>query len=184
MIENTGRINLLGIEMFMVGGVPMKIGEILELTQTTMSLAEIARDQLTIGKLPATKALKVAGCYSINGKKGWYYEGDKWVLEQSIYDFVAPSKQKASSINYIASNNNNEETATSKRVASNSKVESEYDSIDKLLMQNERDRKQRVYRGFYWNTDIIDFLDNVKHGNKSDLMNEIVRSVLKDKGLI
>lgn len=50
------------------GCVPLKIGEILELTQTTMSLAEIARDQLKISKLPATKAL-----YSINDKKGWYY---------------------------------------------------------------------------------------------------------------
>jgi hypothetical protein len=61
---------------------------------------------------------------------------------------------------------------------------SEIDSIDLLLMQNQRESGQRTYRGFYWDKDIIHFLDNVKHGNKSDLMNEIVRAVLKAKGLI
>lgn len=58
------------------------------------------------------------------------------------------------------------------------------DAIDKLLLENEDDSNKRVYRGFYWDKDIIDFVDNIKHGNKSDLLNEIVRAVLTSKGLL
>ncbi|MFJ5625691.1 hypothetical protein ACIQD3_24220 [Peribacillus loiseleuriae] len=68
----------------------MKIGEILELTKTK-SLAEIAKEHLSVGKEKARDALKRAGCYSKNGVKGWFCD-DQNVLEQSIYDFVELSK--------------------------------------------------------------------------------------------
>lgn len=68
----------------------MKIGEILELTKTK-SLAEIAKEHLSIGKEKARDALKMAGCYSKNGVKGWFCD-DQSVLEHSIYDFAEPSK--------------------------------------------------------------------------------------------
>ncbi|KAB2400835.1 hypothetical protein F8514_30005 [Bacillus toyonensis] len=68
--------------------------------------------------------------------------------------------------------------------ASRKTVTSELDSIDVLLLQNQEESVNRTYRGFYWDKDIISFLDGIKHGNKSDLMNEIVRTVLKDKGLV
>jgi hypothetical protein len=76
----------------------MKIREILELTQTE-PLATIAKERLTIGEKTAREALKKAGCYSISGKKGWYYDGDESVLEQSIYDFVSPRKIVRKEIN-------------------------------------------------------------------------------------
>lgn len=66
----------------------MKIKEVLELTQQE-SLADIAKKHLTIGKGKARYALKEAGCYSRNGLKGWFYNGeDKDVLEKSIYEFL------------------------------------------------------------------------------------------------
>lgn len=68
--------------------IVMKIKEILELTQKD-SLADIAKKHLTIGKGRARYALKEAGCYSRNGLKGWFYNGeDKDVLEKSIYEFL------------------------------------------------------------------------------------------------
>lgn len=188
----------------------MKIKEVLEMTQT-IPLATIAKEHLTIGKVKATEALKAAGCYSKNGVKGWFYDGDESILEKSIYDFVATSQRKAiprklnTSIETSdnAGNTDNiskvtDSTNASKVVASNKQVAneeiatasnqiagaSELDAIDKLLLQNDSTSNQRVYRGFYWDADIIHFLDNVKHGNKSDLMNEIVRTVLKSKGLL
>lgn len=65
----------------------MKIGEILELTKT-MKLSEIAKQYLEVGEKKATEGMKNAGCYSINGKRGWFYDGDPAVLEQSIYDYT------------------------------------------------------------------------------------------------
>lgn len=159
----------------------------LELTQI-MPLATIAKEHLTIGKEKTTQALKLAGCYSKNGVRGWYFDGEPNVLEQSIYDFVA-SKPKLknhntskvkSKVKASSQQNNNDLTVTSNQVAGTS----ELDAIDILLLENETSSNQRVYRGFYWDEDIINFINNVKHGNKSDLMNEIVRTVLKAKGLI
>ncbi|MCU4760346.1 hypothetical protein OCA26_30350 [Bacillus cereus] len=72
----------------------MKIGEIIELTKTKR-LSEIAKESLEIGEKKAVEGLKKAGCYNISGKRGWHFDGDESVLEQSIYDFVAPTKGKA-----------------------------------------------------------------------------------------
>jgi hypothetical protein len=72
----------------------MKIGEIIELTKTKR-LSEIAKESLEIGEKKAIEGLKKAGCYNISGKRGWHFDGDESVLEQSIYDFVAPTKGKA-----------------------------------------------------------------------------------------
>ena len=65
----------------------MKVKEVLELTQTT-KISDIAKQHLTIGEKYARTALKTAGCYSLQGKRGWFYEGDPHVLEKSIYDFA------------------------------------------------------------------------------------------------
>lgn len=191
----------------------MKIGEILELTQS-IKLPQIAKERLEIGEKKAVEALKKAGCTYTSGKRGWYLaEGtDESVKEQSIYDFSSKSQSnrrksnastnKSNSNSTIKSNNNSNKIAKSELLANestnNSEVASaieststignasasELDTIDRLLLQNDNASNQRVYRGFYWDKDVVNFLDNVKHGNKSDLMNEIVRTVLKDKGLI
>lgn len=185
----------------------MKIKEILELTQT-MRVSEIAKEFLEVGEKKAVEGLKKAGCYNTSGKRGWYFDGDESVLEQSIYDFVAPTKGKAKAVKSNASISASKEIAstvetpvkeskvtskTSKTTVKASKttvkaskktVTSELDPIDVLLLQNQEESENRTYRGFYWDKDIISFLDAIKHGNKSDLMNEIVRTVLKDKGLL
>ena len=178
----------------------MKIKEILELTQT-MRVSEIAKEFLEVGEKKAVEGLKKAGCYNTSGKRGWYFDGDESVLEQSIYDFVAPTKGKTKAVKSNASISASKEIAstvetpvkeskvtsnTSKTIVKASKktVTSELDPIDVLLLQNQEESENRTYRGFYWDKDIISFLDAIKHGNKSDLMNEIVRTVLKDKGLL
>ncbi|MBJ8073613.1 MULTISPECIES: hypothetical protein [Bacillus] len=178
----------------------MKIKDILELTKTKR-VSEIAKESLEIGEKKAVEGLKKAGCYNISGKRGWHFDGDESVLEQSIYDFVAPTKGKAKAVKSNASISASKEIAstvetpvkeskvtsnTSKTTVKASKktVTSELDPIDVLLLQNQEESENRTYRGFYWDKDIISFLDGIKHGNKSDLMNEIVRTVLKDKGLL
>ncbi|OQR53432.1 hypothetical protein [Bacillus sp. CDB3] len=72
----------------------MKIKEILELTKTKR-LSEIAKESLEIGEKKAVEGLKKADCYNISGKRGWQFDGDESVLEQSIYDFVPRTKGKA-----------------------------------------------------------------------------------------
>lgn len=64
----------------------MKIGEVLEMTKEKR-ISEIAKLYLNIGEKPAREALKKAGCYTLPGKKGWFFDGNKETLEKSIYDF-------------------------------------------------------------------------------------------------
>ncbi|MEW4286733.1 hypothetical protein [Priestia koreensis] len=75
----------------------MKIKEIIELSQTD-SLAKIAKEHLNVGKEKAREGLKSAGCYNINGVKGWFFEGDDSVLNQSIYDFVSTTRKAKSKV--------------------------------------------------------------------------------------
>lgn len=65
----------------------MKIKELLELTQHE-GLTSITKKHLAVGEKTARKALKAAGCYAFNGKRGWYYDGDPAIIEKSIYDFT------------------------------------------------------------------------------------------------
>lgn len=65
----------------------MKIGDILKLTQEKR-LSDIAKEYLSIGEKPTREALKNAGCYSVSGKKGWYFDGDEEILDKEIYEFT------------------------------------------------------------------------------------------------
>ncbi|MEH7168761.1 hypothetical protein V7088_19795 [Priestia megaterium] len=85
----------------------MKIREIIELSKTN-SLAKIAKEHLSVGKEKAREGLKLAGCYSKNGVKGWFFDGDESVLEQSIYDFVSSTRKAKSEVD----NANKEASAT------------------------------------------------------------------------
>ncbi|MCI2257235.1 hypothetical protein L2D08_23265 [Domibacillus sp. PGB-M46] len=86
----------------------MKIGEVLELTQSK-KLADVAKEHLTIGEKPAREALKHAGCFIRSGKRGWLYEGDPAVLEKSIYDYVPPKAARKPTFQLSVKEENKEE---------------------------------------------------------------------------
>ncbi|PFB15491.1 hypothetical protein CN399_12555 [Bacillus cereus] len=75
----------------------MKIKEILELTKTKR-LSEIAKESLEIGEKKAVEGLKKAGCYNISGKRGWHFDGDESVLEESIYAYAPIGRSKTKNV--------------------------------------------------------------------------------------
>lgn len=56
----------------------------------------------------------------------------------------------------------------------------EPDAIDKLLMPATKEK--RIYRGYYFDADLLNIID--KSDNKSALINECIRAVFKQKGLL
>lgn len=72
----------------------MQIREVLELTQQK-TIAEIAKNDLTIGEKLARQALREAGCYSIVGQAGWHFDKSYSAenLDKSIYEFAELVKQ-------------------------------------------------------------------------------------------
>lgn len=57
------------------------------------------------------------------------------------------------------------------------------DNIDMLLSGNTKKAKKE-YRGFYFDSDVLKIIDGVNSGAKSELVNECLRRVFKDKGLL
>ncbi|MDY0944277.1 HTH domain-containing protein [Priestia megaterium] len=57
------------------------------------------------------------------------------------------------------------------------------DAID-ILLQNPKDRSRRVYRGFYFDDDVLNIIDRVPKSYKSELVNEALRKVFKEKRLL
>jgi len=56
------------------------------------------------------------------------------------------------------------------------------DKVDKLFNAEPAKKKDRVYKGFYFDSDVLAVINNVAGGKKSDLINEALRMVFKQKG--
>ena len=130
--------------------------------------------------------------------------GYEWDSKQSIYRYIGedpepldldfstlisknstmPVEQKqannevAASVSYV-----NEIENTSASVSKASTTASKVDAID-FLLQNPNDRSKRVYRGFYFDDDVLSIIDRVPKSYKSELVNEALRKVFKEKGLL
>ena len=130
--------------------------------------------------------------------------GYEWDSKESIYRYIGeesepldvdfstlisknskmPAKQKlvnnevAASISYL---NESENTSASSSKASIN--DSKVDAID-LLLQSPKERSKRIYRGFYFDDDVLGIIDRVPKSYKSELVNEALRKVFKEKGLL
>jgi len=130
--------------------------------------------------------------------------GYEWDSKQSIYRYVGedpepldldfstlisktnkmPAEQKqannevAASVSYL-----NESENTSASVSKASTTASKVDAID-ILLQHPKERSKRVYRGFYFDDDVLGIIDRVPKSYKSELVNEALRKVFKEKGLL
>lgn len=67
-----------------------------------------------------------------------------------------------------------------KRVGRNSTS----DVVDVLLAGTKPQQSKRVYQGFYFDKDILSIINSVPKNYKSELINEALRKVFKEKGLL
>lgn len=133
----------------------MKIGEILELTQT-MKLSEIAKQYLDVGEKKALEGMKKAGCYAVSGKRGWFYDGDPAVLEQSIYDFTTKTintRPKANgsnkTTNHVKKNRNIDFASKSIMIDGGNKVVVSHSPKIKEKSENQTDEVETYNPDFF-----------------------------------
>lgn len=69
-----------------------------------------------------------------------------------------------------------EVTKTSPKAVNNTS-----DNIDRLLAGK---KVKKAYRGFYFDDDVLSVIDSVNSGVKSELINECLRKVFREKGLL
>jgi hypothetical protein len=176
----------------------MKIGEILEAIKTE-ELREIAKRIEGISEKPLRIALKKAGYeFSNKAPKGWHYTGEgAEPTDKSIFDYhtktTATKKSKASNNNSVDTTNktsnktikNNKDDAIIKIVKDDNGKEHDMKAeIQALIKGTSKEETNRVYKGIYFDQDIAHFLDNVKHGNKSEIVNMIMRQYLNENELL
>jgi hypothetical protein len=183
------------------------ISELFELMKKT-KLATIAKEHMPFGERPLRDALKKAGYeFSNQAPKGWHYVGEgEQPLDKHIEEFAhiksisksnreqnaSTSKSTSDSASKSSKKHNAstsksviEAGAGSKEIAvTNVQEHSELDPVDVLLTKKARAPKKRTYRGFYFDDDVIAVIDTIADGNKSDLVNEALRKVFRDKGLL
>jgi DeoR/GlpR family transcriptional regulator of sugar metabolism len=124
--------------------------------------------------------------------------GYEWDSKQSIYRYVgeepeplevdfntlisknskAPAEQKQANSEVAASTSYVDESESTSTISSKA---STVDAID-LLLQHPKERSKRVYRGFYFDDDVLGIIDRVPKSYKSELVNEALRKVFKEKG--
>jgi len=187
----------LNHEKFKGSVLNVKINDILDLThQQGENLASVAKRIDGIGEKRLRNALKAVSCKPRgSGKKGWEYVGDdQSLLEKDIFDVIPKASNSDSSIDSKSNSKKKSEASASKAKASDSLSQvsasvvedsnHEGDSIDRLLSQQERSRDNKTYRGFYMDDDVSKVIDSVGRGSKSELVNEALRKVFKEKGLL
>ena len=114
--------------------------------------------------------------------KGRKYTPDGEGYEKSnddklFSDFVNPSTFKA------LTENKGRKNSTKKVVKDNNNVNSIDNSIDNILF-GKGTNNGRVQRAYYLDTDIAGIIDNIDGKQKSNLVNDCLRKVFKEKGLL
>ncbi|NGY85312.1 HTH domain-containing protein [Bacillus megaterium] len=124
--------------------------------------------------------------------------GYEWDNKESIYRYVGeesepldvdfstlisknskmPAKQNQAK-SEIASAIESDSTSNLEASTDNSEI----DAID-ILLQSPKNRSKRVYRGFYFDEDVLSIIERVPKSYKSELVNEALRKVFKEKGLL
>ena len=162
----------------------MNLKTIIDMTYID-NLSEIAKG-LPIGEKKLRGILKELGCTpNGTGKKGWTYNGsDESVLEKDLSEFVS-----STATNKVKASNSTSKKKSNHDIIHNDNETSKKDDnmvaeIKALIKPKSKDDDARVYKGIYFDKDIAHFLDNVQHGNKSEIVNKVLRQFLEDNGLL
>ncbi|RDZ08478.1 hypothetical protein C3744_25695 [Priestia megaterium] len=114
--------------------------------------------------------------------------GYEWNSKKSIYNYVGEDPEPVDvDFNTLFGQTSKmlaEQKQTNSEIAASASTStSKVDAID-LLLQSPKDRSKRVYRGFYFDDDVLSIIDRVPKSYKSELVNEALRKVFKEKGLL
>lgn len=92
-----------------------------------------------------------------------------------------PETKSDNASNTTSEINSKKKSSNEVTKASLKAVNNTSDNIDRLLAGK---KVKKAYRGFYFDDDVLSVIDSVNSGVKSELINECLRKVFKDKGLL
>lgn len=174
----------------------MLVSEIIQgFIDGTVSRADLA-EQFDVTERTITNKIKRLGYQWSKKEQKHEYIGDENLREKidntvfsSMFEdnYQAPkqsitgSNTASKKASTVTTNKNNKAPMSSNKSNQSSLFANEIDSIDSLFNEQKKEKK---YRGFYIEEDLIKVIDSVAEGNKSKLVNESLRAVFKAKGLL
>ncbi|MGE8082017.1 transposase family protein [Peribacillus loiseleuriae] len=111
--------------------------------------------------------------------------GYEWDSKKSVYNYLGefPEPSDVDFSTLFGKNNASMGEINKSKSKFASTSNDEMDSID-MLLAGKKTHSKRVYRGFYFDEDILNIIDRVPRNYKSELVNESLRKIFKDKGLL
>lgn len=168
----------------------MLVREVIEgIENKTLLNKDLAEKHNVTGKTISNK-IKKLGFKWISNEMRYSFEGEN--IEE-VYNtewdslftsgYRSPKQPKKNNTKPLTDNaDKNTQTAEKPSKAQN-KPDKSNDKIDMLLNAGTK-KKNKTYRGFYFDDDVLNVINSVGAGNKSELINECLRVVFKSKGLL
>ncbi|MDF2058534.1 HTH domain-containing protein [Priestia megaterium] len=146
-------------------------------------LTKITKEELTIKELATMYSVTTQTIQRKIKKLG--YEWDK---KKSIYKYIGKSPQPLD-IDFstlfrkrpIINNNLSELKGKNKKKGI---VRNSTSDVVDVLLAGTKPPSKRVYQGFYFDKDVLSIINSVPKNYKSELINEALRKVFKEKGLL
>lgn len=184
----------------------MKVKDIIkDVESKSTSIAELASKHNVSDRTVQNKIKKLGFRWMPKESKYEYLGEDIEKASEIEWEslFIAHQKQKDSE-SIVKKEEHQSNSKTTATIASNNKSENanrrediqkvnvkgkqqqskkQLDSID-IILANSNVKVGRTYRGYYFDSDILAVIDSVQGGNKSDLINECLRKVFTEKGIL
>lgn len=174
------------------GGAVMIVRELLEaFSNQTVNREELSK-QYNCSDKTITNKIKSLGFVWDRASKRHEYQGPpeqkEAMLNMDVADLFTKqvggrkASEEPTQRKLPVSPDNSKQPTQAQNGAQDS-LSSQLSLLDDLL-NNKPTRSKAVYRGYYFDPDIIHVIDSTQGGNKSKLINEALRIVFKAKGLL
>lgn len=151
-----------------------------------MTIKQLAESYGKSDRTIQSKIKKLGYEWDSKNVKYNYVGNDPEPLEvdfDSLFDSNSNASKRKAKSEIVKSKKEVSSTATTdNKLAKSNQKQSDFDMIDMLLANDTQSK--RTYRGFYFDEDVLSIIDSVDKRKKSELVNQALRKVFKDKGLL
>jgi transcriptional regulator len=160
----------------------MNLQEIIEKLNNREATRKELAEQLGMSDTTLSRRIKSAGYVFSNSTKTYALaNGINSPITSTINEPIVKNSDNASNSDNVDEIKNDNKDNSKKASKKDSNTISE---IKALIKGTSKSTPTRIYKGIYFDPDIADFLDNIQHGNKSELVNKILRQYLIENGLM
>lgn len=156
----------------------MNMMEIVEKLNTKEATTKSIAEEIGVNQSTVQRRLNKAGYIFNKETEVWELQTESGEPNEIVIASTSKMEKKKTMTN--TSNHANVEANKNTTRKGNAMVS----DIKALIQGTNKDTPKKVYKGLYLDPDIALFLDNVQHGNKSEIVNRILRQYLTENELM